>query len=89
VSLDQLDLTDEQLNAVARAAGALQLQERDRFLRAIAHRLSRVMVGDGSVARAIRDELVANRYLTATAAVVGGAVTGRKYSKLSSGPSVA
>jgi hypothetical protein len=71
MSLDQLDLTDNQMTAVAQACGALQPQERDRFLRAIAHRLRGVMLGDGSLSRAIRAELDANHYLLAASVAIG------------------
>ena len=56
-----ISLSDAQLTAVMTAAAALQPSERDPFLRSLAHRLRGEEIGDGSVARAIR-ELMAGGY---------------------------
>jgi hypothetical protein len=47
-----LTLSDNQLSAVMRAAGALNVADRDPFLRAVAHALAGRELGDGIVGRA-------------------------------------
>jgi hypothetical protein len=46
-----LSLSVDQLNTVMRAAGALNVADRDPFLRAVAHALAGREIGDGVVGR--------------------------------------
>jgi hypothetical protein len=50
-------LTDDQLDAVMRAAQPLAVGDRDAFLQAVAARLQGHELGDGEVGRAIREVL--------------------------------
>jgi hypothetical protein len=59
------------MTAVARALAALQPIDRDRFLRALAQRLSGVEIGDGSVGRAIRDLIGTGAYRLTQIVAVG------------------
>ena len=52
-----LSLTDDQMAAVMRAARALQLPDRDPFLRALAHRLRGEVIGDGLLHRVMKELL--------------------------------
>jgi len=49
--MSPIRLTDSELSTVMRAAGALNLADRDSFLRAVATELAGREIGDGSVAR--------------------------------------
>ena len=54
-SVMPIALTDSQLETVMRAAGVLNVYDRDDFLRAVAEQLSgREPLGDGIVARVTR-----------------------------------
>jgi len=46
-----LALSDSQLETVMRAAGVLNIYDRDEFLRAVAHELAGRELGDGIVGR--------------------------------------
>jgi hypothetical protein len=46
-----LALSDNQLETVMRAAGVLNIYDRDEFLRAVAHELAGRELGDGIVGR--------------------------------------
>jgi hypothetical protein len=50
-----ISLSDSQLQQVMTACQALQPAERSAFLSALAHRLRGEVIGDGTVARAIRE----------------------------------
>ena len=53
-----ISLSDAQLTAVMTAAGPLHPADRDLFLRALADRLrGEELIGDGNLARAIRETL--------------------------------
>ena len=52
-----ISLSDAQLTAVMNAAAVLHPADRDPFLRALAHRLRGELIGDGNLARAIRETL--------------------------------
>jgi hypothetical protein len=54
---DMISLTDEQLDAVLAAARPLAVEDRDPFIRAIAHELEQHngSIGPGTVHRCIRD----------------------------------
>jgi hypothetical protein len=77
VSLDQLDLTDDQHTAILRAAAALQRVDHGPFLRAVAQRLQGETIGDGSVGRAIREVLALGCYRNEVSTpAIGGGVKG-------------
>jgi hypothetical protein len=64
LSPDQLDfeLSDAQQSAVARAVGTLVPADEAAFRSALAQRLRGETMGDGSVARAVRELLAAGVY---------------------------
>jgi hypothetical protein len=98
-SLDSIDLTNDQMDAIARALAAVQPAHREPFLHAFTRRLRGHEVGDGSVGRAIRECFTSGEFLTLQTVAIGksvggvggkgqarGSVTGRQgYSKLASG----
>jgi hypothetical protein len=50
-----ISLSDEQMTMIMTAAEPLHQHDRARFLEAVAERLRHQQIGDGAVARAVRD----------------------------------
>jgi hypothetical protein len=50
-----ISLSDQQLQQIMTAAASLHVADRDAFLRGVAERLRRQVIGDGTVSRAVRD----------------------------------
>jgi hypothetical protein len=70
-SIDTLLLTDAQTATVERALEAIQPVDRDAFWHALTHRLRGEEIGDGSLARAIRDLVGTGAYRFLHAVAVG------------------
>jgi hypothetical protein len=83
-SIDAIDLSDSQMDAVARAVAAILPADRDPFLRSLTHKLRGETIGDGSVGRAIRDLIATGNYRTMMTVAIGakGGVVEGRHSKL-------
>jgi hypothetical protein len=78
-------LTDDQQDVLARAAGSVVPSDRDRLIRAVGRRLHGQVIGDGSLAVAIRREIATGTYARLVTAAVGstaGAGKRKRSSKL-------
>jgi hypothetical protein len=76
-----LSLSDSQHDVVMRAAAALHEADREPFINAVACRLSGEAVGDGSVARAVRDLIGTGAYRRLLTVAVGAGARETRWSK--------
>jgi hypothetical protein len=53
--MSPIALSDSELSTVMRAAGVLNVADRDDFLRAVAHELAGREIGDGIVGRVVAE----------------------------------
>jgi hypothetical protein len=75
-SVDTLDLTEPQLDAVARTYATLHPGDRDSFLRDLTARLKNEVVGDGLLFRVLRELTASGCYRPLATVEVGTGASG-------------